>query len=70
MGFQVLYPDPLLSACRAEGPLEHPVLGAMLGEPAVALDSWGCPFLEIEGTGMDRALFSFLPLQLVGQDLF
>lgn len=42
-GFQLLYPAPLLSACRAEEPSEHPVLGVMLVECAVALDLLGMP---------------------------
>lgn len=70
MTCQFLYPAPLLRACRAGDPSEHPVLGAMLLECAVVLGLLGMPLLEIEGTGMDRVLFSLLPLQLVGQDLF
>lgn len=70
LGFQVLYPAPLLSACRAEDPSKRPALGVMPMERAGVLGLMGMPLLEIEGTGMDRVLFSLLPLQVVGQDLF
>lgn len=43
MTCQFLYPAPLLRACRAGDPLEHPVLGAMLVECAGVLGLLGMP---------------------------
>lgn len=59
LGCQVLYPAPLLSACRAEDPLERPVLGVMLAECAVALGLLGMPSSWNRGDwNGQRAVFS------------